>query len=168
MSQTNQNNRIIIFIFRYSYLVKNLQDMELELYRKAAVLEEKELSVKSLLRENEMLNEKLKTVETDLKILLNNRKKLESLEEIISRFIQDGDYDEKIKFNNNQSFNSNNISTKYNTHARNMNTQIISQTLNKESIVEIPERPERLEKDNINNSKVPNWYINLKMKNQMK
>jgi hypothetical protein len=61
--------------------------MELENYRRSAVVEEKEQSIKSLLRENDMLNEKLKILETDMKVVLNNRKKLDNLEDIIAQFI---------------------------------------------------------------------------------
>jgi hypothetical protein len=164
--------------------------MELENYRKSAMLEEKEQSVKSLLRENDMLNEKLKTLETDMKVVLNNRKKLDNLEDIIAQFIhndsnnydsQKAEYLKLSKTNssyNLTSQNNYNMSTKHMT-SMNMNRtysqNVFSPTKeNSEPVVfEFPER----DQNNCNsnnftstggNNKMPKWYMNLKMKEKMK
>jgi hypothetical protein len=41
------------------------------------------------LRENDLLNEKLSAVEMDMKVILNNRQKIDNLEDIILKFVQE-------------------------------------------------------------------------------
>jgi hypothetical protein len=85
-------------------LIKNIQDLELDLYRKNEELLDKEKSIKSLLRENDLLGEKLSAVEGDMKVILNNRTKIDNLEDIILRFIndeKDGIKDMKVRNNTN-------------------------------------------------------------------
>jgi hypothetical protein len=61
----------------------------MELYRKNEDNEHKDRQLKALLKENELLNEKLIAVESDLKVILNNRQKIENLEDIICRFVSE-------------------------------------------------------------------------------
>ena len=61
----------------------------MELYRKNEDNENKERQLKALLKENELLNEKLIAVESDLKVVLNNRQKIDNLEDIIYRFVNE-------------------------------------------------------------------------------
>ncbi len=122
-----------------------MQDLELELYRKNALIDDKDQSITSLLRENEMLSEKVRAIESDMKIILNNRKKLDNLEEIIGRFIQ------KDSFDNTLSNPGEMMSTKFNSN--NFNSQVL----------DIPERDMNRSNSNYN-TKVPRWYQNLKIK----
>jgi hypothetical protein len=165
-------------------LIKNLQDLELDNYRKSAALEEKDLSLKSLLRENDMLNEKLKTLETDMKVVLNNRKKLDNLEDIIAQFIHN-ENEEPLKISKNNHFSNlnttNNMSTKLMTRTYSQNVFSPTNTNVKETIYEFPERDQNInyttQVNHVNNSsnlnstsaaKMPKWYLNLKMKDKMK
>ncbi len=95
---------------RYAYIIKNLQDSELELFRKNNEIAEKEKSIKSLLRENDLLSEKISAMEVDLKAILSNRQKLDYLEEMIVKFI--GSNDEKGLIENINNYMYNNYSMK--------------------------------------------------------
>lgn len=96
----------------YSYIIKNLQDMELELFRKNSEIAEKDKNMKSLLRENDLLNEKISAMEIDLKAILSNRQKLDYLEEMIVKFM--GNNDEKGLIDNINNYMHNNFSMKNN------------------------------------------------------
>jgi hypothetical protein len=61
----------------------------MELYRKNEDNDNRDRHLKALLKENELLNEKLIAVESDLKVILNNRQKIENLEDIIYRFVSE-------------------------------------------------------------------------------
>jgi len=111
----NHFNRIPLFLFsinyiRYAYIIKNLQDSELELFRKNNEIAEKEKSIKSLLRENDLLSEKISAMEVDLKAILANRQKLDYLEEMIVKYI--GSNDEKSLIENINNYMYNNYSMK--------------------------------------------------------
>lgn len=84
--------------------------MELELFRKNNDISDKEKGIKSLLRENDLLNEKICAMEIDLKAILANRQKLDYLEEMIVKFM--GSNDEKGLIENINSYMYNNFSTK--------------------------------------------------------
>lgn len=141
--------------FRYSYLIKNLQNSELEVYKKNVLLEEKEKYLHSLLKENELLVEKVNGMQADLKAILNNRQKLESIEEIISRFIStDKEIHHKltnIKDVNPQSYNT------FTSHNINALSTKADQMM---SLSQFPE------KENSNSNKLPHWYLKLKSKNK--
>ena len=84
--------------------------MELELFRKNNDISDKEKSIKSLLRENDLLNEKISAMEVDLKAILANRQKLDYLEEMIVKFM--GSNDEKGLIENINNYMYNNFSVK--------------------------------------------------------
>ena len=92
-----------------------------------SLLEDKENTIKILLRENEMSSEKYNTLQGDMKIILNNRQKLDNLEEIITRFIQkEKNIDDNLKADNKFDANSTMGMTRTNT----MNNFLGSQVLN--------------------------------------
>ena len=145
-----------------------------------------------------MLNEKLKGVESDMKVVLNNRKKLDSLEEIISKFVNE----EVEKDKGGQggvtatgvNFSNISTSTKYNTKNnnymsggslgsnQNLNHHMVNMMspINNNSNYNQMDVPERDVNDHVNNlNKIPNyannlqgdvprWYKSLKMKKQNK
>jgi hypothetical protein len=84
----------------------------LELFRKNSEIAEKDKSIKSLLRENDLLNEKICVMEIDLKAILSNRQKLDYLEEMIVKFM--GSNDEKGLIDNINNYMNNNFSIKNN------------------------------------------------------
>lgn len=138
-----------------SYLLKNLQDMEVELYRKDKLLNEKDQSVKSLLRENDLLNEKIKAMESDMKIVLNNRKKLDNLEDIISQIVKN----DSEKFYSSYKINENVHKDK--TLFTSTNLNMMSRTKD-ETFQEFPERDTKVTSFKID--KVPKWYLTMKSK----
>lgn len=87
-----------------------MQDLELELFRKNNEIADKEKSIKSLLRENDLLNEKICAMEIDLKAIISNRQKLDYLEEMILKFM--GNNDEKGLIDNINNYMYNNFSVK--------------------------------------------------------
>jgi len=99
-------------LYSYAYIIKNLQDLELELFRKNNDIAEKDKSIKSLLRENDLINEKMTAMEIDLKAILSNRQKLDYLEEMIAKFM--GSNDEKGLIENINNYMYNNYSMKNN------------------------------------------------------
>ncbi len=84
----------------------------MELFRKNSEIAEKDKSIKSLLRENDLLNEKICVMEIDLKAILSNRQKLDYLEEMIVKFM--GSNDEKGLIDNINNYMNNNFSIKNN------------------------------------------------------
>ena len=128
-----------------------------------------------------MLNEKLKTLETDMKVVLNNRKKLDNLEDIIAQFIHN-ENEEPLKISKNNHFSNlnttNNMSTKLMTRTYSQNVFSPTNTNIKETVYEFPERDQNnnytSQVNNSNNmnstsaAKMPKWYMNLKMKDKMK
>ena len=70
----------------YSYLVKRIEELEIEGIRNKQLVQEKELTVKRMINENDMLEQKVITLQADLKSVLSNRKKLENIEDIIYKF----------------------------------------------------------------------------------
>lgn len=71
----------------YQYLIKNIENLERELNKRNRIIEDLDRTNKSLLRENELQQDKVRTLENDLKAVLNNRSKLDSLEGMIYNFI---------------------------------------------------------------------------------
>ena len=54
------------------------------------------------MRENELLNSKLIAVENDLKLVLNNRSKIDNLEDIIFRFVNENKANNENVVSNNK------------------------------------------------------------------
>ena len=71
----------------YQYLVKNIENLERELNKRNRIVEDLDKTNKSLLRENELQNDKIRSLENDLKNVLNNRSKLDNLEGMIYSYI---------------------------------------------------------------------------------
>lgn len=102
----------------YSYIIKNLQDLELELFRKNSEIAEKDKSMKSLIRENDLLNEKISAMEIDLKAILSNRQKIDYLEDMILKFV--GNNDERGLIDNINIYLNNNLPVAMNSMNMNM------------------------------------------------
>ena len=80
----------------YQYLIKNIENLERELNKRNRILEDLDKTNKSFLRENEQQNDKIRSLENDLKSVLNNRSKLDNLEGMIYNFINvDGEQKQK-------------------------------------------------------------------------
>jgi hypothetical protein len=101
-----------------------MQNMEMELHGRNQTLEEKEKLIKSLLKQNEILNEKICLMENDLKIILQNRQKLENLEGIIYTFMKSD------KIDNNYNYNKENYGQSYNNTNNNYMTLSTSNNFN--------------------------------------
>ena len=71
----------------YSYLVKNLQDREIDIFNLKFENEQKEQTIRRLMKENELYEDKVVNLGNDLKRICNNREKLENLENVITSFI---------------------------------------------------------------------------------
>ena len=71
----------------YQYLIKNIENLERELNKRNRIIEDLDKTNKSFLRENELQNDKIRSLENDLKSVLNNRSKLDNLEGMIYSFI---------------------------------------------------------------------------------
>jgi|LauGreDrversion4_2_1035121.scaffolds.fasta_scaffold696324_2 hypothetical protein len=134
--------------------------MEVQLWKKDKLLEEKEQSIKSLLRENELISEKITAMESDMKLLLNNRKKLDNLEDIIGHFINKNEMDNRTNF---KSFNPL-MSTQNQTFVNSKNNSAgnIMIHVNNDSVQEAPERDINSGQSKL--TSIPKWYKNLKSK----
>jgi len=120
--------------------------------------------------------EKLKALQSDMKVVVGNRKKMDSLEEIITRFV------EKDKTKSNYPYYENNLSTNAMSRS-NTNNNFNSMNYNKtnfnlnsldpfnnngNSSIVIPERDmNRTNYDGSSNT-IPRWYTNLKAKKNWK
>ena len=82
------------------------------MFRKNNDIAEKEKSIKSLLRENDLLNEKILAMEIDLKAIIANRQKLEYLEEMIVKFMGSNDNNGLIENINNYMYNNFSVKNK--------------------------------------------------------
>ena len=73
----------------YAYLVKNLQDNELEIYNLKKENMEKEKSVIRLTKEVELCQEKIKNMESDLKTIIENRSQINNLQNILMNYLNE-------------------------------------------------------------------------------
>ena len=90
--QSDENNLLKNVIDKskqpYQYLIKNIENLERELNKRNRIIEDLDRTNKSLLRENELMSDKIRALENDLKSVLNNRSKLDNLEGMIYSFIK--------------------------------------------------------------------------------
>ena len=124
----------------------------MDLYRKNEENLDKEKSIKSLLRENELLNEKLSAVETDMKVILNNRQKIDNLEDIILKFIHEEKDRDIVKGK---------TGTYVHDETRYTDKNIFTNKLKSSQL--IPGKNYNLERDN---QSVPQWYVKLHAKSK--
>jgi hypothetical protein len=135
--------------------------MEVQLWKKDKLIEEKEQSVKSLLRENELISEKIKAMESDMKILLNNRKKLDNLEDIIGHFINQNEVDfSRTNLKGTNHLTSTKNQTFVNSKINSGGNMMIN--VKNESFQEAPERDISSSQSKL--TSIPKWYMNLKSK----
>ena len=111
----------------------------MELYKKEKNSEEKDSTIRSLMNENKLLIEKSSALETDLKVILNNRSKLDNLEDVIVKFLKDDqdkneNYKSLLMSNNNPNMTK---SINYNNNTNMMshnNPNLISPSSNQAGI----------------------------------
>ena len=147
--------------------------MELDNHKIKSMIDDKENTIKSLLRENSMLSEKFDAIQSDMKVILNNRQKLDSIEEIIARFIEKDGSQNKMNSNSMTRIDTNNnFLSRSNSHMKNLSLNFGNEinnnrsSFNKNSSIVIPERDMNRndQADNLNSGGVPRWYLNLKSK----
>ena len=80
----------------YSYLIKKIEEIELELIRTKEDLNSKNSYIKRITNENELQEQKITNLSSDLKSVLNNRKKLECIEEVMLKMSSIKDSNEMI------------------------------------------------------------------------
>ena len=137
----------------YAYLIKNLQDRELEIYNLKAENEKKDQTINRLTKENELYEEKVNNLGNDLKTVVSNRQKLDELENVITSFIQNENC-------NSLNYNSGTLLNNSNTNYANAGNSLYStQQMN----VMQPERDTSSMMMNTNSSstKIPSWYLKL-------
>lgn len=170
----------------YSYLIKRIEELELDILKYKQDLAEKESNIKRLINENELQENKIEELQSDLKSVLKNRKKLENIEEAITKISGVGN-----SLNTNNQMDVNSLSSQQiDTNKLKYNSIKINQSYNnnlcKNNVVDNP-KPLVVEnnsilKDNYNKNikdnsidnsdiqnyskieEVPQWYINLKIK----
>ena len=130
----------------YAYLVKNLQDNEIEIFKLKNEIKKKDNQINKLNKENEIYQEKINNLSNDLKTIVNNRQKLYDLENVINSYMNNNSVDNTNEnsmnvFNNN---NNNNETSNFKSSYFNNSQQF----------------PER----DTNSQKIPNWYLSLKSK----
>lgn len=165
----------------YSYLLKSIQDNELEIYKLKLEDAQKEQSIQRLIRENSLLEERSNGLESDLKTIVNNRQKLNNLESVITNFIQNDtnkgngsslDYSnanynyagmtKSINASINANSMMNNPSLSLNQqHKNTCGTSINNNTTTTSNQMQM-QKPERDINTSGTISKVPNWYMKLK------
>ena len=149
----------------YAYLIRNLQDNELQIFKLKQELEKKDQTINKLNLENSLYQEKVNNLSMDLKTIVNNRQKLNDLESVITNYMQSDNG------GNTQKFSSTNVSVPYYS-SNNLNG--MSQNVYSNYSQNIFQQPEKdnLQSMNIQNGistqqssqKVPNWYLQLKSK----
>ena len=102
----------------YSYLVKNLQDKDLELLKINQILSNKEQSISKLKKQCEIYEKQINTMKSDMATIINNRKQIDNLENLLTNYVnnenkKDNNMDDVDRisyflnnFNNNVSFNN--------------------------------------------------------------
>lgn len=91
----------------YAYLIRNLQDNELKIFKLKQELEKKDQTINKLNLENSLYQEKVNNLSMDLKTIVNNRQKLNDLESVITNYMQSDNG------GNTQKFSSTNVSVPY-------------------------------------------------------
>ena len=146
----------------YAYLIRNLQDNELEIYKLKQELGKKDITINQLNQDNEIYKDKVNNLSMDLKTIVNNRQKLNDLENVITNYMQNdnGNNTQQFSLMNNQLYsNSNSNGGMSQNNFTNYSQNILPQNNNTQSF-------------NIQNGistqqssqKVPNWYLQLKSK----
>ena len=146
----------------YAYLIRNLQDNELEIYKLKQEIGKKDITINQLNQENQIYKDKVNNLSMDLKTIVNNRQKLNDLENVITNYMQ-GD-----NGSNSQNFTSMNYPLYSNS---NLNGGMSQNNFTNYS-QNILQQPNNTQSINIQNGistqqssqKVPNWYLQLKSK----
>ena len=119
----------------YAYLIKRLEDKDLELLKLNQIISNKEQSINKLKKECEIYETQINTMKNEMTVIINNRKQIDNLENLLINYINnenEGKNNEKDidrigyflnNFNNNISFNNKdfNKTSSYFNHNKNLN-----------------------------------------------
>ena len=119
----------------YSYLIKSLEDKDLELLKLNQIISNKEQSINKLKKECEIYETQINTMKNEIAVIINNRKQIDNLENLLINYINnenEGKNNEKDidrigyflnNFNNNISFNNKdfNKTSSYFNHNKKLN-----------------------------------------------
>ena len=119
----------------YAYLIKSLEDKDLELLKLNQIISNKEQSINKLKKECEIYETQINTMKNDMAVIINNRKQMDNLENLLINYINnenEGKNNENDidrigyflnNFNNNISFNNNdfNKTSSYFNHNKKLN-----------------------------------------------
>ena len=103
-----------------SYLITNLQDKEMEIYKLKQDISDKDQENNKLKMQCESYQEIIKKMENDMKTLVNNRKKIDDLNSILTNYIN----------NENKGFNNYNDVKNLSEYVNNFNSNINGNNLN--------------------------------------
>jgi chromosome segregation ATPase len=103
-----------------SYLITNLQDKEMEIYKLKQDISDKNQENNKLKMQCESYQEIIKKMENDMKTLVNNRKKIDDLNSILTNYIN----------NENKGFNNYNDVKNLSEYVNNFNSNINGNNLN--------------------------------------
>lgn len=155
----------------YSYLVKRIEELELEIMKLKKELTEKETLLTRAVNENQLQDQRVNMLQDDLKSVLLNRKKLESIEAVILKFsnIKEGGV-------NNSTQKPLLMSTETAAPFVGFEQQDVSKdkllTLNQSKNMQTNgkkfQQVECKEQEQVSIEQIPQWYLNLKMKNKLK
>ena len=169
-----------------SYLITNLQDKEMEIYKLKQDISDKDQENNKLKMQCESYQEIIKKMENDMKTLVNNRQKIDDLNSILTNYINN----ENKGFNNyndvknlseyvnnfNSNINGNNLNpfnTQQNFYSNMLNTynnNNLSLSSSKGFRTVKPERDVNFSGDSTKNITVPvpDWYKKIKKKKNKK
>jgi chromosome segregation ATPase len=103
-----------------SYLITNLQDKEMEIYKLKQDISDKDQENNKLKMQCESYQEIIKKMENDMNTLVNNRKKIDDLNSILTNYIN----------NENKGFNNYNDVKNLSEYVNNFNSNINGNNLN--------------------------------------
>ena len=103
-----------------SYLITNLQDKEMEIYKLKQDISDKDQENNKLKMQCESYQEIIKKMENDMKTLVNNRQKIDDLNSILTNYIN----------NENKGFNNYNDVKNLSEYVNNFNSNINGNNLN--------------------------------------
>ena len=153
-----------------SYLITNLKDREIEIYRLKQELLNKDEEIIKLKKECESHIETINKIQSDMQKMIDNRKKIDDLQNMLTNFIQK---EKNGKNNINDIDNMNNYVNSFNNNLTATNFSInqfstqqgFYHTASSGFRQQKPERDIEVEKSN-KKVTIPEWYKVLKKKNK--
>ena len=162
-----------------AYLITNLQDKEMEIYKLKQDISDKEQENNKLKMQCDSYQDIIKKMENDMKTLVNNRKKIDDLNSILTNYINNekkgfNDYNDvrnlseyMNNFNSNINGNSlNPFNTQQNFYSNMINTYNNNNNLSLTSSNGFgrvkPERDIKLSEDSTSKIPEPDWFKKIK------